>query len=162
MYNLVFGMNPGAVLILAMIGRKREDFIRFRDCYVADGMVCVYTRNGGGNRDCYCDEEPDPHCTGCFMSGPVRDFPYYLRDEDDEFAYTYATIYFSFPPEYRAELEAMDSGNPWDPEGAWASAIESLSSGDLPKVEERLRPVVKALAEVFERAEAQAKKEIGG
>ena len=50
MYGLVFGTNPQADAILATLGLRRADCGRFRDCFVADGRIAVYTRNGGGNR----------------------------------------------------------------------------------------------------------------
>lgn len=54
MYNAIFGTNPFADLLLSAVGLDRSAVGRFRDCYIEDGMIAVYTRNGGGNRDCWC------------------------------------------------------------------------------------------------------------
>jgi len=62
MYNIIFGTHAEADVLLAIIGRTREDFGRFRDAYVAEEggepVIAVYTRNGGGNRDCWCEYDP--------------------------------------------------------------------------------------------------------
>lgn len=56
------------------------------------GLVCAfYTRNGGGNRECYCED-----ICAC-QAGVMKALPEmetYIRDEDDSFDSTYATIYF--------------------------------------------------------------------
>jgi len=52
-YNMVFGQNPISDAILATLGLTRADCGRFRDCFIADGKIAVYTRNGGGNRGCW-------------------------------------------------------------------------------------------------------------
>lgn len=56
MYNLIFGQNEYAGVILATLGLKRDDVGRFRDCYVAGDRIVVYTRNGGDNRKCWCEQ----------------------------------------------------------------------------------------------------------
>ena len=114
MYNLIFGQNPASDAILATLGLTRGDTGRFRDCFVADGEIAVYTRNGGNNREGYM---PD-------LSG----HPCYLRDEDDDFDCTYATIYFSFPTEFAEELRKLDSGEKFEPSKRWLDAIEALKA----------------------------------
>lgn len=37
LYNMINGFNPACVIIMPMLGRKQEDYPRFRDCYVEDG-----------------------------------------------------------------------------------------------------------------------------
>jgi hypothetical protein len=87
MYNMVFGVSPAAPLLMAALNLKAADVGRFRDCYLTDaGEIAVYTRNGGGNRDDYQD-----------VFDALEKHPQYLRDEDDDFDCTYATIYFSVP-----------------------------------------------------------------
>lgn len=58
MYNLMFGENPTSDAILATLGLSRRDTGRFRDCFIAEGKIAIYTRNGGGNRDCCCLDDP--------------------------------------------------------------------------------------------------------
>lgn len=54
LYNMLFGVNPAAGVLCAILGKRPKDFGRFRDAYVtlADGepLIAIYTRDGGGNR----------------------------------------------------------------------------------------------------------------
>lgn len=131
MYNLVFGQNPLSDLLLATLGLKKSDVGRFRDCFISDGMIAVYTRNGGGNRDCW-DYEKDAdgkcHCPGCVISEHLPAHPLYVRDEDDDFDCTYATIYFRFPDEFADDLKKLDSGETFEPSKRWIEAIEAISA----------------------------------
>lgn len=56
----------------------------------------VHTRNGGGNRECWCSRDDDGHDDGCLK--PVIDklqaHPAYLYDKDDSGDHTYADFYF--------------------------------------------------------------------
>ena len=103
MYAAMFGENKNADEVLAAIGLSRDDFYRYRDAFVADGKVAVYTRGGGGNRDCWgyegCDEMASVHQPGCVISmqDRVRSHPLFERDEDDDCDSTYATFYFRAP-----------------------------------------------------------------
>jgi len=99
LYNLIFGVHANADALLEALGLSRSDFYRFRDCYVTeDNRIAVYTRGGGGNRECYCSqtEEHDPYCA-VPMQEKARKHPLYLADEDDDFDNTYATFYFRLP-----------------------------------------------------------------
>lgn len=192
MYGLMFGQNPAAAVILATLKLTRSDVGRFRDAFVADGQIAVYTRNGGGNRECvhaespeygdadcrsepfektvreyvrrpgssldccrggatYIGREPEHDhatgrdvvetwyrclapdsaecaCYGCAISYRLPAHPLYVRDADDDFDCTYATVYFRFPEDYAAGLAAMDSGEAWDPDARWLELIERLKS----------------------------------
>jgi hypothetical protein len=116
MYNLVFGMNPASNVILATLGLNQADTGRFRDCFVTNGEIAIYTRNGGGNRESY---QP--------IIDELAKHPCYLRDEDDDFDSTYATFYFRFPDEYAEELKLIDAGEKFDPDARWLDAIERLT-----------------------------------
>ena len=115
LYNMVFGMNPLSDVILATLGLTRADCGRFRDCFVTNGEIAVYTRNGGGNR-----EEYQP------VIDKLAEHPCYLRDQDDDFDNTYATIYFKFPDEFAEGLKKIDSGEKFDPDKRWQDAIEAI------------------------------------
>lgn len=111
MYNVLFGKGPHAKLLLAALSCTENDFYRFRDCYLDDkGRIAVYTRGGGGNRECRCDKHADPEARTAEFGGEWHDpacvrivqatnrrHPCYLFDEDDGFDSTYATFYFSVP-----------------------------------------------------------------
>ena len=114
MYNMIFGRNPNGPAILRTLDLTPEDCGRFRDCFVANGEIAVYTRNGGGNRE-YQEEAIEL----------LQEHPNYLRDEDDDFDYTYATFYFSLPNEWREELGDLDSGV-FDPSRRWLDMLAKL------------------------------------
>lgn len=107
MYNLIFGMNENAYYLLKCLGLTREDCGRFRDCYIHNGQIVIYTRNGGGNRSEYR-----------YVFNKLSKHPNYICDEDDEFDYTYAYIKFSFPELYKDELlkisESIDVSEKWE------------------------------------------------
>ena len=98
MYNMLFGVNPNSNFILETLGLTREMTGRFRDCFVVNGEIAIYTRNGGSNRTEFAE-----------VFNFLRKSPYYLRDENDEFDNTYATIYFKFPEHYSEQLEKLDT-----------------------------------------------------
>lgn len=66
LYNMLFGQSANADALLAVLGLTRGSVGRYRDCYLTeDGRIAVYTRNGGGNRECchaYDPEYGDPEC----------------------------------------------------------------------------------------------------
>lgn len=131
MYGMIFGRNKDSDVILATLGLTKADVGRFRDCFVADGKIAVYTRNGGGNRECFEQDEPGYdaatcHCTGCIITKWLPVHPNYLDDQDDDFDSTYATVYFSFPGEYADALRALDSGVAWDPDARWQTLLAGL------------------------------------
>ena len=97
MYNLMFGKNPRASLLLAVVGLREVDVERFRDVHVDnDGReIAVYTRTGGGNRTDY------PQLL--LLSNPL-----FVRTEDDEFDSTYATFFFRVPDGMDADVRALE------------------------------------------------------
>ena len=120
MYNMIHGQNPLSVIYLKMLGLSPDDVGRFRDCYLNGDEIAVYTRNGGGNRESY--EE---------VFAELEEHENYLRDEDDEFDCTYATIYFSIPAQYEADVLmiklAIDQ-NTVPPDEKWQILMKSLGA----------------------------------
>jgi len=119
MYGMLFGESSHADVLLAMLGLGKADFYRFRNCHLTDKrQIAVYTRGGGGNRQCYCDDYAKPeertvdfagdlHALGCvrLMQSANRKHPCYEYDEDDDYDNTYATFYFRIPEDVdRAKL----------------------------------------------------------
>jgi hypothetical protein len=98
-----------------MLNLKMEDTGRYRDCYISDGKIVIYTWNGGGNREAYQD-----------VIDELAKHPCYLYDEDDSFDCTYCSIYFTFPEEYVEELKKLDSGDEINPSDKWTNLINSL------------------------------------
>jgi hypothetical protein len=113
---MLFGMNPDTDKILGFLGKTREDFGRFRNVYMEDGYIVVFTRNGGGNRDDYFPEW-------------VTDHPWYSHDADDDFDCTYANIYFKVPDDANKTLLALhDFDKGADPKVQWASMLGMMES----------------------------------
>lgn len=193
MYNAIFGQNPLSTVVLAMLNLTPDDCGRLRDVYVEEGKIAVYTRNGSGNRECWCQSEPkygrkkckhhvvveevdetyeatteeieahsewkllnvfignkrmvktgkrvnenfyvcenpcsvDCACPGCVIEYRLPKHPNYLSDRDDEFDGTYATIYFSFPEEWKDKLEKIQNTEPFDPDKQWSDLLERLKA----------------------------------
>lgn len=125
MYNMVFGENQHSDLLLACLGLSRGDMGRFRDAFIQDGMIAVYTRNGGGNRECWNDDCAGD-CTGCHMTNIIPEYKYYISDSDDEFDSTYATIFFEFPPHFKELLKSLEESE--TPAEKWKLLFEKLEA----------------------------------
>lgn len=94
LYNMLHGTHGldrllGFVLDLDIAGGK-YDTGRYRDIWLEDGKICLFTRNGGGNREEYQGVLDD-----------LAEHPNYIADYDDDFDPTYATIEFSYPEYYK-------------------------------------------------------------
>ena len=86
MYNLLFGKNPSAEKILAVIGLEEWQVERFRDVDINEKMseIIITARTGGLNRESFPQKE-------------LKNNPNYLYDEDDDFDNTYAYYHFKIP-----------------------------------------------------------------
>lgn len=99
LYNMVNGYNPACVFILPMLGRKAEEYPRFRDCYVTEeDTIAVYTRVGGGNRNQGFGEEK------------LYQDPNFIKTYDDDFDNTYATYEFSVPDKWKDDYDKICEG----------------------------------------------------
>lgn len=98
-YYTLFGENPDAEMLLDVLGLKRDDFYRYRNCYLEDDKIAVLTRGGASHRACYCIREGGTHKVYCAVprQAKVRQHPLYLYDEDSEYDVTYAVFYFRVP-----------------------------------------------------------------
>lgn len=105
MYNMLFGKNPDRNIILKMIGITEEACGRFRDCYIEDENIIVFTRLGGGNRECYCDtdEEHNSSDSGCYQHNIeyLQANTNYVKDYDDGFDETYAYFVYNIPEQFK-------------------------------------------------------------
>ncbi len=118
LYNALFGVNPIADTLLFTLGYTRADCGRFRDCYIENDKIVIYTRNGGGNRDDYED-----------VFEAMSQHPCYLGDYDDDYDCTYAHIAFSFPEDYKNELTALASNSQSiTPSEKWTNLLASLEN----------------------------------
>lgn len=96
LYNLLFGMNGQADLLLAVIGLRKVDVERFRDVSAEDNgaVITVYTRTGGGNRESY-------------PNFAMRKRPEWAGSADDDYDTTYCTDTFRVPEQWQADVAAL-------------------------------------------------------
>jgi len=136
-YNAIFGINPVASIILAMLDLDVEKIGRFRDAFICGDKIAIYTRLGANNAECCCEEEdikkhPHPldsnHANYCFVPNIryLQNHPQYLSDEEDKFDPTYRTFYFKVPERYKEIAKKMDSGNV-NPDERWEQTIKALN-----------------------------------
>ena len=99
LYNMMFGVNPLAKVLIKMLELKKDDVGRFRDIFYdkKKNLIVLYTRNGGGNREEY------QH----IFDALEANHPHYVRDYDDEFDSTYAYIEFKVPEQYKEMLDKL-------------------------------------------------------
>lgn len=96
LYNMLRGFNPACIAIMPMLGRKQEEWPRFRDCFITDEKnIAIYTRVGGGNRNCGYGEEE------------LYKDENFLTTYDDEYDNTYATYEFKVPEKWKADFDAI-------------------------------------------------------
>ena len=99
LYNMTHGFNPACVFILPLLGRKQNEYPRFRDCFVTDDSnIAIYTRVGGGNRNCGYGEEE------------LYKDDNFLRTYDDEFDSTYGTYEFKVPDKWKEDFDKIING----------------------------------------------------
>ena len=100
LYNMINGFNPACVLIMPMLGRKQDEYPRFRDCFVTEeNNIAIYTRVGGGNRNCGYGEEE------------LYEDENFLTTYDDDFDTTYATYEFKVPEKWKADFDKILCGD---------------------------------------------------
>jgi hypothetical protein len=96
---MINGFNPACVLIMPMLGRKQDEWPRFRDCFVTeDNNIAIYTRVGGGNRNAGYNEEK------------LYEDPLFIKTYDDEYDTTYATYEFKVPEKWKADFDLILEG----------------------------------------------------
>lgn len=90
LYNLIHGFNASCIFLLPMLDLHPNQIPRFRDCFLSEDEqhIDVYTRVGGGNRNCGCGEEK------------LYQHPNFVKTWDDDFDNTYATYRFSVPEKW--------------------------------------------------------------
>jgi len=155
LYNMLHGMNPLADLFLSMVGLTRDSVGRFRDCYLAMDeadeeykrpRIFVYTRNGGGNREEYQG-----------IIDQMAESPHYVRDFDDDYDCTYATIVFNVPEAFDDLLSEMEKLiETKSPAEKWGELFEAMSVGD--PEDERFQKAMEVGKEIFGKLQAQMKK----
>lgn len=139
LYNMVFGDNPMSAWVLGALGNPAVP--RYRDAWLGDDCLVIYTRTGGGNRDFYENEEacrnnyPENFEGDEKPSGPwnddLRAHPEYIRDEDDDFDPTYAAFIFRIPEEHAelfAKLKEAGAAQTKSPGDRWREMFELMNA----------------------------------
>ena len=83
-----------------MLGKHPEKYPRFRDCFVRDNKIHIYTRTGGGNREYYEKE-----------NNIIRDMDGFVNDFDDSFDSTFATWVFDVPEKWETDFDKIINGD---------------------------------------------------
>jgi hypothetical protein len=121
---------------------------------IRDGVLVRHKKTGRRvMEDRYVCEAPDSPacaCVGCITRFRLPEHPLYIRDEDDDFDYTYATFYFRMPESLKGIASALAEKR--DPDEQWLRAIEDLKQGKRPDVEAALKPVLTAIQGVIRDA----------
>lgn len=135
LYNAIFGMNPATVLVAPMLTEERPEryFPRFRDCYVEDGRIVVYTRVGGGNR---FENHGDPDYD--FGESKLYELPTFIETYDDDFDSTYGYYVFGVPDEWEADFERVTAGRLGELSDAYVERIAKCYEADAGKLKESL------------------------
>jgi hypothetical protein len=146
LYNTLFGFNPASRILLGMIGLTPADIPRFRDVFLRDNMIVIYTRTGGANRKEYAKH-----------NARLRGKKYFLGDEDDSFNNTFAYFNYSIPPEYAGTCEMLRKGGAdRDPRKEMERLLAKIKDPALandPEVlaaMEKMRPTMEKLQAAFE------------
>lgn len=117
LYNMLFGTNEDAPVLLGMIEVNKEYFDRFRDVELikAGEVIRVFTRLGGGNREDYKETWQK-----------IRNHKLYIKDYDDSFDETYAYIEFRVPERFIETTKKMFKEEPESFETKFKKEIEDM------------------------------------
>lgn len=103
LYNIINGFSPACVLVMPMLGRKQNEWPRFRDCHVNKNgevrEIHIFTRVGSANQNSGYGEEK------------LYEDPNFLRFEDCEEDTTYGTYIFKCPKEWEADFDRIYTGD---------------------------------------------------
>lgn len=100
LYNMLCGFSPACFWLMPMLGRKQEEWPRFRDCFLGENKdtIVIYTRVGGGNRECGYGEEK------------LYEDPNFLKTWDDDYDSTYGYYEFRVPEKWRSDFDKIVAG----------------------------------------------------
>ena len=101
LYNLVKGFNPACVFFMPMLGRKQDEYPRFRDCFLSedDERIVIFTRVGGNNRNCGFGEEE------------LYNDPNFVKTYDDDYDNTYGYYEFNVPEKWKEDFKKIINGD---------------------------------------------------
>lgn len=167
LYNLLYGTNVAAPVLMAALGIDESNVPRFRDCYLTKDKkyIAIHTRTGGGNRDMYehpvrsRENYPEYYQEGKesdWPTGPwnsdLRKLPGFQYDKDDDYDETYATFYFDVPEHLKHLLEELPVGE--TPAKRWQETIEKLKTDpENDPIIQKMKPIMESLISKTESGE---------
>lgn len=101
LYNMLNGFNPACLFFMPMLGRKQDEYPRFRDCFLSedDERIVIFTRVGGNNRNCGFGEEE------------LYNDPNFVKTYDDEEDNTYGYYEFNVPEKWKEDFKKIINGD---------------------------------------------------
>lgn len=116
LYNMMNRFNPACVFFMPMLGRRQNEYPRFRDCFLTDDFkhILIFTRVGGNNRNCGFGEEE------------LYKDPNFVRTYDDDFDNTYGYYEFSVPEKWQADFDAIVNGKFTDVSDEYVQYVEEF------------------------------------
>lgn len=142
LYNLLFGVNQYAGVLLDMLNLKPDDFGRFRDAYLnADGTkIIVYTRCGGSNR-----EEYD------YVFAEMAEHDQFITEYDDDFDCTYAYFEFKVPEKFLKQTKLMANGEkPETIHEKFTKATKDIENNPDSEYLKKMKPMMDKIKEAFD------------
>ena len=131
LYNALFGENPMSDFLLKIVNINKEDVPRYRDCFLnEEGNIVVYTRTGGGNRECFAE---NGDCSSCYHTAndELSENKYFVTDYDDDYDSTYAYFVFKPSKDYELILKTLTSKEPLKEVGEkFKDLVSALQSGE--------------------------------
>lgn len=136
LYNLICGHNTTAAIIVSAylgydvskkIPRYRDTFLETDDDGNLTGTFGIYTRMGGGNYECWKEDETDYSSQETILKHEEEcDCPYHQllkieneswfeRAEDDDFDCTYRTLYGKFNDDFLERVKQVFKSNSYAP-----------------------------------------------
>lgn len=101
LYNMLNGFNPACLFFMPMLGRKQDEYPRFRDCFLSEDYekIVIFTRVGGNNRNCGFGEEE------------LYNDPNFVKTYDDEEDSTYGYYEFNVPEKWKEDFKKLINGD---------------------------------------------------
>jgi hypothetical protein len=117
LYNMLHGMNASLALVMSpFLPIRADEFPRFRDIFLGaedspfTGDIFVYTRMGGGNRECWEADPKDPcDCAAC-VADRIEEATGCVGSYDDDFDCTFRTFVFTVAPEHKNDFNKVVAG----------------------------------------------------
>jgi hypothetical protein len=149
-YNMINGMNATLAMLLSPFLPIRADkFPRFRDIFLGDdeatvkGDIYIYTRMGGGNRECW-NEGPGGaacECSAC-EADLIEANNQCVSRYDDDFDCTFCTFVFNVLDEDKNDFLLVTTGKIKETSDKYKTRLKEMFS-DSEKITSLIKEVLK-------------------